>query len=104
MKTVPVVALRRNLTQTLSEVEQGESCIVTRHNRDIARLVPPAPAATVTPMRFRVLLLATTLAEDWAVELDELAAGFGGTDPWVRTARSRSEGPSRPESSSHLAR
>lgn len=85
MKTIPVATLRQNPTQALAEVERGETYIVTRHNREIARLVPPAPAATVTPEQFQALLRATPLTEDWAAELDDLAADFGGADPWMRT-------------------
>jgi prevent-host-death family protein len=86
MKTIPVAALRQNPTQALAEVEQGETYIVTRHNREIARLVPPEPAATVTPEQFRALLRATPLTRDWAAELKESASDFDGDDPWSKTS------------------
>lgn len=86
MKTVPVAALRQNPTKTLAEVEKGATYIVTRHNREIARLVPPAPAASVTAEQFQALLQATPLAGDWAAEVKESAADFDGDDPWSKTS------------------
>ncbi len=86
MKTIPVATLRQNPTQALDEVERGETYIVTRHNREVARLVPPEPVATVTPEQFRALLRATPLAQDWAAELKESAADFDGGDPWPKTS------------------
>lgn len=86
MKTIPVALLRQNPTQALEEVERGETYIVTRHNREIARLVPPAPAAAVTPEQFRALLRATPLSKDWATELQKSAADFDGSDPWLKTS------------------
>lgn len=82
MKTVSVATLRQNPTQALTEVEQGETYIVTRHNREIARLIPPAPEATVTPEQFQALLRATPLPTDWAGEVKESAADFDGDAPW----------------------
>lgn len=83
MKMVPVAVLRQNPTRVLAEVEGGATYIVTRHNREIARLVPPVPAATVTPEQFRELLGSTPLTGDWAGELKEAAADFAGDDPWL---------------------
>jgi len=83
MKRIPVAVLRQNPTQALEEVERGETYIVTRHNREIARLVPPSPALTVTAERFQELLRATPLASDWAAELKESAADLDVGDPWV---------------------
>lgn len=86
MKTIPVAKLRQNPTQALAEVERGETYIVTRHNREIARLVPPEPSANVTPEQFRALLLATPLTKDWAAALKEAASDFDGSDPWPTTS------------------
>lgn len=40
MKTITVAQLRQNPTAMLSDVEAGETYRVTRHNREIARIVP----------------------------------------------------------------
>lgn len=82
MKTISVGALRQNPTAALDEVERGETYIVTRHNREVARLVPPAPTVTVTPERFQAVLHETPLKEDWAAELREFATDLDGRDPW----------------------
>jgi|GEM_PF-1318279 len=83
MKVIPVATLRQNPTKALAEVEQGETYIVTRHNREIARLVPPARRATVTPEQFRAILHSTPLSPGWSTELKESAADFDGDDPWL---------------------
>jgi len=41
MKTVTVGQLRQNPSQTLAEVEAGATYRITRHNREIGRIVPP---------------------------------------------------------------
>lgn len=84
MKRIPVATLRQNPTQALDEVERGETYIVTRHNREIARLVPPGPTATVTPAQFRDLLQATPLTRAWAADVEESASDFDGADPWLK--------------------
>ncbi|MDT3682395.1 MAG: type II toxin-antitoxin system Phd/YefM family antitoxin [Truepera sp.] len=86
MKVIPVAKLRQNPTQALDEVERGATYIVTRHDREVARLVPPQPKATVTPEQFRELLRATPLAHDWAAEVREAAADFDGRDAWSQTS------------------
>lgn len=40
MKTITVAQLRQNPTAMLAEVEAGETYRVTRHNHEIARVVP----------------------------------------------------------------
>lgn len=82
MKTIPVAALRQNPTHALDEVERGETYVVTRHGREVARLVPPAQSATVTPQQFLALVRATPLSGEWADELKETATDFDGDDPW----------------------
>ena len=41
MKTITVAELRQNPTAALADVEAGETYVVTKHQRPIARLVPP---------------------------------------------------------------
>lgn len=40
VKTITVAELRQNPTAALADVEAGETYIVTRHRRPVARLVP----------------------------------------------------------------
>lgn len=82
MKTISVAILRQNPTQALDEVERGETYIVTRHNREIGRLVPPERPGTVTADQFRKLLRATPLDHDWAQELLDTRGDFDDDNPW----------------------
>lgn len=45
--------LRQNPTQMLDNVAAGETYVVTRHNREVARVVPTVSSATVVPPRRR---------------------------------------------------
>ncbi len=78
MKTISVAALLQNPTQALDEVERGETYIVTRHDREIGRLVPPERSVAVTPDQFHMLLRTTPLEQDWAPELRGARADFNG--------------------------
>lgn len=51
MKTITVGQLRQNPTSMLDEVEAGEVYRVTKHDREIARIVPSDPASLLTPRR-----------------------------------------------------
>ena len=44
MKTISVGELRQNPTAMLDDVQAGEVYAVTRHGREIARVVPVTPA------------------------------------------------------------
>lgn len=51
MKSITVGQLRQNPTATLAEVEAGEVYQVTRHRREIARLVPRARETELLPRK-----------------------------------------------------
>lgn len=51
MKTISVGELRQNPTQMLDDVAAGETYVVTRHNREVARVVSTTASATVIPAR-----------------------------------------------------
>ena len=51
MKTITVGQLRQNPTAMLEDVEAGEVYRVTRHDREIARIVPAGVAPLLTPRR-----------------------------------------------------
>ncbi|HRW17674.1 MAG TPA: type II toxin-antitoxin system prevent-host-death family antitoxin [Dermatophilaceae bacterium] len=52
MKTITVGQLRQNPTAMLAEVEGGATYRVTRHNREIARIVPrPHDVELIPPKR-----------------------------------------------------
>ena len=53
MKTITVGQLRQNPTAMLADIEAGEIYQLTRHNREIARIVPRAPALELIPPRRR---------------------------------------------------
>ncbi len=53
MKTISVGELRQNPTRMLDDVAAGETYVVTRHNREIARVSPTTSSATVIPARKR---------------------------------------------------
>ena len=42
MREVQATSAKTHLTQLLTEVERGETIVITRHGRAIARLVPEA--------------------------------------------------------------
>ncbi|GMA40269.1 type II toxin-antitoxin system Phd/YefM family antitoxin [Mobilicoccus caccae] len=53
MKTITVGQLRQNPTAMLADVEAGETYLVTRHNQEIARIVPRAYDIDLLPPKRR---------------------------------------------------
>ena len=53
MKTITVGQLRQNPTAMLVDVEAGEVYQITRHNREIARIVPPTQSVELLPRKRR---------------------------------------------------
>lgn len=51
MKTITVGQLRQNPTEMLAAVEAGETYRITRHDREIAQVVPLASGIALTPRR-----------------------------------------------------
>ncbi|HOC14279.1 MAG TPA: type II toxin-antitoxin system prevent-host-death family antitoxin [Propionicimonas sp.] len=51
MKTITVGQLRQNPTAMLADVEAGETYRVTRHNREVARLVPRGRELELLPRK-----------------------------------------------------
>lgn len=51
MKTISAGELRQNPTQMLDDVAAGEVYIVTRHNREVAQVIPTVSSATIVPPR-----------------------------------------------------
>ena len=49
MKVITVGQLRQNPTRMLNDVEAGETYRITRNDREIGRIVPPAPAPLLIP-------------------------------------------------------
>ena len=70
MKTISVGELRQNPTQMLDDVASGETYVVTRHSREVARVVPAASSATVMPPR------STTSSRTAALSRVELPDGL----------------------------
>lgn len=53
MKTITVGELRQNPTAMLAEVEAGETYRVTRHGREVGRMVPPQTIPGLIPAKKR---------------------------------------------------
>jgi len=53
MRTITVGQLRQNPTEALAAVEAGETFRITRHNREVGRIIPPDAAATLIPPKRR---------------------------------------------------
>jgi prevent-host-death family protein len=51
MKSITVAELRQNPTEALRDVESGETYVVTRHRREVARLVPPSGGVDLIPAK-----------------------------------------------------
>lgn len=85
MKTITVAELRQNPTDALAAVEQGETYVVTRHRREIGRLVPPLRRASVSATQFASIVESTPVDSDWAEELADTRRAFDGRDnAWDR--------------------
>lgn len=69
MKTISVGDLRQNPTSALDDVEHGETYSVTRHRREIARLVPPVRRTPTTASRFVEAIRRTPVDATWAEEI-----------------------------------
>lgn len=85
MKTISVGQLRQNPSEALANVERGETYLVTRHRREICRLVPPPTTREVSPSEFLEALRFTPVDPGWAEELSATRSDFDGNpDPWAR--------------------
>lgn len=51
MKSVTVGQLRQNPTEMLAEVEAGATYRITRHNREVGRIVPPGGGSALIPAK-----------------------------------------------------
>ena len=52
MKTVGTFAAKTHFSALIDEVERGETILVTRNGKPVARIVPLEPAPTRRPMGF----------------------------------------------------
>lgn len=83
MKVITVGQLRQNPTRALDEVAEGETYVVTRHRREVARLVPPARRRPVAAAEVVDALRRTPLRRGWADDLAaDRAAVDAEPDPW----------------------
>lgn len=51
MKSITGGELRQNPTAMLDEVAAGETCRITRHGREVGRILPPDEALPLIPPR-----------------------------------------------------
>lgn len=49
MKSVTVGQLRQNPTAALADVEAGATFRITRHDKEVGRLVPPGEESAIVP-------------------------------------------------------
>jgi antitoxin (DNA-binding transcriptional repressor) of toxin-antitoxin stability system len=83
MKQISVAQLRQNPSAALADVEHGETYIVTRYRREIARLTPPpGPPRPVTGEDLARILAETPVDPGWAEELARDRAADRARDPW----------------------
>lgn len=85
MNSVSIAELRQNPTPVLDAVEHGETYVVTRYRKEIARIVPPrarrpVSAAAAMAVYDDALLPDTSWAEE--VAADRVAFDAETTDPW----------------------
>lgn len=82
MTEINVKEARANLRAVLERVAAGEEVVLLRHNRPIARLVPPEPAAARLPsladLRDSVRLVGRPLSREIGVAEGDEAPGGGG--------------------------
>jgi antitoxin (DNA-binding transcriptional repressor) of toxin-antitoxin stability system len=90
MGTISVGELRQNPTSALAAVEGGETYIVTRYRRPVARLVPiarPAPrGADLTRLGERFKARHPGAAGFTQAWLDQSRAEASAPDPWCLDA------------------
>lgn len=76
MKKISVGELRQNPSAMLAEVEAGATYRITRHNREIGRIVPPQVGASLTPAKHRGKITFPSLPGEYVAptpsRLDEL--------------------------------
>lgn len=82
MKKISVGELRQNPSAMLAEVEAGASYQITRHNREIGRIVPPQAGVSLTPARHRGKITFPSLPGEYSAptpsQLDELLDDMRG--------------------------
>ncbi|QDP95742.1 type II toxin-antitoxin system Phd/YefM family antitoxin [Microlunatus elymi] len=51
MKTISIGQLRQNPAPMIADLESGEVYSLTRHNREIGRIIPTASSAGIVPRK-----------------------------------------------------
>lgn len=85
MNSVSIAELRQNPTPVLDAVEHGETYVVTRYRKEIARLVPPVDRQPASGRDVMAALRRTPLEDSsWADEVAADRAAFDAewVDPW----------------------
>ena len=85
MNSVSIAELRQNPTPVLDAVERGETYVVTRYRKEIARLVPAVDRQPVSGRDVMAALRRTPLEDSsWADEVTADRAAFDAewVDPW----------------------
>jgi len=66
VKSITVGELRQNPTAMLADVAAGETYRITRHDREVGRVVPPAPGVEIVPAKHRGGVRLPDLPADYA--------------------------------------
>ncbi len=84
MQTISVAELRQNPSEVIEATSRGQTFVVTRYRREVARLVPPLRHQGVTPDQFADLLAANPVDQGWEQELAQARQEDEADDPWAR--------------------
>ncbi|MGU3435865.1 type II toxin-antitoxin system Phd/YefM family antitoxin [Actinomycetes bacterium M1A6_2h] len=84
MKSITVAQLRQNPTEAIDDLERGEEYIITRHRKEVGRLVPPRKRIPVTAERAAAVYLAAPLDGSWSAEFEQDRADDVVENPWDR--------------------
>ncbi|GGF98738.1 hypothetical protein GCM10007304_10870 [Rhodococcoides trifolii] len=84
MKSITVAQLRQNPTAALDDLENGEEYIITRHRKEVGRLVPPKRRVPVTAERAASVYAASPLDGSWSIEVERDRSDDVVENPWER--------------------
>jgi len=86
MKTISIAELRHDPGPALDAVATGDSYVITRYRRPVARLVPVEPTLAPSGREVMEALHSLTSVPGWAEELRVQRAEIDeqASDPWSR--------------------
>ena len=82
MNRVSLAELRQNPSDIIDAVTRGQTHVVTLHQREVARIVPPLRHPGVTPCDFAAMMAGAPVDPDWGTELIHMREEDTAVDPW----------------------